>query len=55
MNDFTQEELIILFLNLCVSKKTKPLLDKISEMIGNYCEHKEPKCMRCGHGYYRNE
>ena len=39
MNDFTKEELQIIFLHLCVTPVTTPIIDKITSMIDDYCEH----------------
>ncbi len=41
MNDFTKEELAIIYCNLCVNPKTKDILIKLQSMIDNYCEHHE--------------
>ena len=39
MNEFTKEELEIIYLNLCVNDKTKHVLQKVGALIENYCEH----------------
>lgn len=66
MNDFTKEELQIIYANSnpCVSDEMRPILDKIQSMIDNYCEHEwayyfscdgsDVKCMKCGRKLYDN-
>ncbi len=39
MNDFTKEELGIIYCNLCINPKTKDVLAKIESLVENYCEH----------------
>jgi len=39
MNDFTKEELTLMFIVLPPVDATKLLKDKIQSMIDNYCEH----------------
>jgi hypothetical protein len=39
MNDFSKEELGIIYCNLCANPKTKDILSKLQDMIDNYCEH----------------
>lgn len=39
MNDFTKEELGIIYCNLCINPKTKDILIKLQSMIENYCDH----------------
>jgi len=63
MNDFTKEELGIIFCNLAVNDKTKEVLGKISNMFENYhCNHEhdgmiytsnppQNKCIKCGEFY----
>lgn len=46
MNDFTEEELLIILLdlkrrNFRENSKTGQLINKIQSMIDNYCEHKD--------------
>jgi hypothetical protein len=41
MNDFTKEELGIIYCNLCINPKTKDVLAKIESLFENYCEHIE--------------
>ena len=48
MNDFTKEELGIIFCNLCVTDKTEDVLKKVGEMFENYCDHEwENHCCGC--------
>lgn len=58
VNDFTKEELKIIFLNLCVNEKTDGIFRKISRMISTKCEHvglfksgEEIYCAKCGELY----
>jgi hypothetical protein len=44
MNDFTKEELVIIYCNLCVNTKTKDILIKLQSMIDMYCEHEWKHC-----------
>lgn len=44
MNDFTKNELKIIYLNLCDNEKTKDVLIKVGSMFINYCEH-ELECL----------
>jgi len=39
MNEFTKEELKVIYLNLCINEKTNELVGKIARMIENYCYH----------------
>lgn len=66
MNDFTKEELKIMYCNLCMNPRTEEILIKIQSMIENYCEHdfdmtdwindssgcRWYKCKKC-QGHYR--
>ncbi len=53
MNDFTKEELGIIYCNLAVNDKTKDVLCRITNMYENYCEHEseplpqEVCCVKC--------
>jgi hypothetical protein len=50
MNDFTKEELEIIYLNLCVNPKTHDILKKIEGLHQNYCEHEltaSGYCKKC--------
>lgn len=40
MNDFTKEELGLIYTNLCETKETTPVLKKITKMYDSYCAHK---------------
>lgn len=46
MNDFTKEELQIIFLNLCVNDKTKNVLEKVGVILDKYFDH-EPIEIDC--------
>lgn len=40
MNDFTKEELSLMFISVPPVEATKELKNKLQSMIDNYCEHK---------------
>ncbi len=48
MNDFTKEELKIMYCNLCINQSTEEILLKIQSMIDNYCEQEvEEEILSC--------
>jgi hypothetical protein len=48
MNEFTKEELKIIYRNLCVNDKTQEILKKIEQLHQNYCEHNwDTVCQAC--------
>jgi hypothetical protein len=56
MNDFTKEELKIIYLNCCNNTQTEIILKKIGSIIEHYCDHKNyydhlpvkvKKCLTC--------
>lgn len=56
MNDFTKDELVIMYVGVPPVPATLELKNKIQSMIENYCEHEETeniggwvsKCVKCG-------
>lgn len=41
MNDFTKDELELIYLYVKGNIRTWPLADKIQSMLDNYCEHRK--------------